>query len=280
MCSRGCAKVLLGIFNVLFFLSGILLLAFGIASIVDPEGVTRFLSHIPGVDSMVIIINIPDVIISSAVFMIVLGSLMFVFGFLGCVGAWCSVKPVLFFYWLLLLVLILAEVALIIYAAVMPEAAKTRISDVMYTSLHQDFEPVSINATAVTLPSDVVALSWVSMQFEVGCCGVHNSTDYENFSWNNTFYIPQHTVAKVPPSCCVTRSKDVPKSTSEFVDLSQCLNGVDYYHKNGCHMAVVDLARQYSYIPIGICSCVIAIEFVCMMAAIFLWRSKDDSPKV
>jgi hypothetical protein len=119
------------------------------------------------------------------------------------------------------------------------------------------------------------------MQFEVGCCGVVNSTDYDGtrFHWNSTFFWNSSVSiqAKVPPSCCVTLDKNVPKTTDEFVDLHACLTGVGVFHNTGCHHAVGDLARQYSYIPIGICCAVIAIEIVCMMAAIYLWRSKSDN---
>jgi hypothetical protein len=288
MCSKAVAKIVLFVFNILFFVSGILLLSFGIAGIANPDGVTGFLSHVPGVDSMAVVINIPEVILSSAICMIVLGSIMLVFGFLGCAGAACEFKPLLFSYWILLALLIIAQISLIIYAAVSPQNAEYQIQKIMYTSLHKNFDPVYISASqkTVTLPSNLAAVSWVSMQFEVKCCGVANYTDYENFYWNNTFTVPvggasQTIQAKVPPSCCtLSQTNIVPKSSTDFVDLQQCLEALKDFNTVGCYKAVTQLAKQYSYIPIGICSVVIGIEAVCMAMAIYLWRFHKAPGKV
>jgi hypothetical protein len=281
-----CSRILLVVFNTLFFACGALLLSFGIAGIADPAGVAGFISSVPGVKSMAVVIDIPAVIVSSAVFMIVLGSIMLVFGFLGCAGAACTVKPLLFFYWFLLILIILAEIALIIYAAVSPSLAQNQIKNVMYTSLHDNFATVTLNVQnkTVTLPSNIVSVAWVSMQFEVPCCGVTNYTDYENFVWNRTYTLiigsaPVTINATVPPSCCTLNQKTVPKSMTDFVDLPGCLQGQVAYNQVGCYKAVYSLAQEYSYIPIIICSIVIAIEVVCMIAAIHLWRMKAVSEK-
>jgi|SRR6218665_737911 len=75
---------------------GVLLLAFGILGAANPRALTQFLNGIPGVVHTSEIINIPETIVASSVFMIILGSVMLVFGFLGCAGAWCMVKWMLF----------------------------------------------------------------------------------------------------------------------------------------------------------------------------------------
>jgi hypothetical protein len=281
--------VLLCIFNLLFFVAGALLLAFGITGIANPTALTKFITSIPGVSNMSSVINIPQVIVSSAIFMIVLGSVMLVFGFLGCAGAMCDHKALLFLYWFLLILIICAEIALIIYAAVAPSMAETQIKTAMYGSLHKNFEPVSIDGTVVTLPSNVVAVAWVSMQFEVACCGVNNASDFTQFQWNNTFVIGQTIINAVyPPSCCAINTKNiVPTNTSSFLALTDCLNGLNGlngqpnpYNNVGCYNAVSKLAVQYSYIPIIICACVIVIEVVAMAAAIYLWRTKSEASKM
>jgi hypothetical protein len=285
MCSRGCSKVLLFIFNILFFFCGVLLLSFGIAGVANPIQLTGFLARVPGVTSMAIVINIPQIIVSCAIFMIVLGSIMVVFGFLGCAGAACSSKPLLFFYWLLLVLVILAELALIIYAAVSPATAQENIKAVMYKSLRDNFGTVSLGwgNNTVTLPANIISLSWVSMQFEVECCGVNNYTDYETFKWNNTFKMEngQSLEAKVPPSCCTLKQKSVvPRSTDDFVNLPSCLDTINSFSAVGCYAAVRKLAMTYFYIPIGICCAVIVVEIICMAAAIHLWRTNDEKKQI
>jgi len=288
MCSRGLNRILLTVFNTLFFIGGVLLLAFGIAGIADPSGVAGFIARVPGVASMAMIINIPDVIVSCAVYMIVLGSLMLVFGFLGCGGALLQSKPLLFFYWIFLIGLIAAQVALIIFAAVSPSQSQYYVQQLMITSLHKNYQPVYISPgnKTVTLPSNVVSVAWVSMQFEVQCCGVYNYTDYQNFNWNNTFQVPygnsyQTIVAKVPPSCCdLNTGSNVPQSTADFTNLPACLKLQSNYVTVGCYKAVSDLLKEYSTIAIAICSCVIVVELGAMFAAIYLWRTDDKrAPK-
>lgn len=59
----------------------------GLAS---PQTLTYLLDLIPGVSYVATIIDIPQLLINSAVYMIILGSLMVVFGFAGCYGIMCS----------------------------------------------------------------------------------------------------------------------------------------------------------------------------------------------
>jgi len=290
MCSRAIAKILLFVFNLLFFTCGVLLLSFGIAGIADPNGLAGFIASIPGVRNMLLVINIPVVILNSAIFMIVLGSILILFGFLGCAGAGCLLKPLLFFYWLLLLLVLLAEIALIIYAAVSPSKAEAQVQNLMYVSLEKNFNPVTIGGEnrSVTLPTNLVSVAWVSMQFQVPCCGVYNYSDYSQqlFQWDNRYTVYngnqlQTIIAKVPPSCCAVTSKSdsLPSNTTLFVNLPECLQGFSAYNTQGCYKAVSQLVTQYSYIPIGICIAVIIFEAVCITCAIYLWRTNDAAKK-
>jgi len=269
---------MLFIFNVLFFAGGCVLLAFGIAAVVDPQGLAEFIWRVPGVDSMVNVINIPELIVSSGIYMIVLGSVMLGFGFLGCAGACLMSKPILFFYWLLLIGVIIAEIVLIVLAAVNPSATEQEIQKFMLNSLTTNFEAVKLVAgnSSLTLPANVVALSWVGMQFEVGCCGAYNYTDYQKFNWTNEYTVNGETIrAKVPPSCCTLDKKYNPKEPTSFVDLPVCLKGDNAYNSEGCYKAVMNLAVRYSYVPIIICACVLVIEVLCLATGIYLWRAHD-----
>lgn len=277
---RPCARIILITFNFLFFICGALLLAFGIVGIADPHGLTRFISGIPGVEQTSNIINIPETIVGSAVFMIILGGIMLVFGFFGCVGAWCMAKWMLFIYWFVLVLILLAEVALIIVAAVSPGKVESHAKDSLFTSLKKDFSPVSIHGKNITLPSNVVAVAWVSLQFEVGCCGANNFSDYDrpDFRWNNTFVLEngEQIFARMPPSCCkLTKAKELPTSTDAFEDLRSCLIGHSAYNQVGCYKSVSELMVKYNYVPIIIAAIVIFIELVAIIAAIYLWKSND-----
>jgi hypothetical protein len=155
----------------------------------------------------------------------------------------------------------------------------------MYKSLTTNFDTVSIGLgnNTVTLPGNIMSVAWSSMQFEVACCGVNNYTDYANFNWNRTFTVKSSdgspmTIqnAVVPPSCCTLNQKNVvPKTTDDFADLPNCLQGGGNYNAVGCYSAVRSLAVTYFYIPIGICIAVIIVEIICMSMAIYLWRTNE-----
>lgn len=77
--------------------NGALLLSFGIVGVANPTALANCIWWIPGVTQMAVVIDIPSVVVSSSVFMIVLGSIMLAFGFLGCAGVAFSSKWMLFF---------------------------------------------------------------------------------------------------------------------------------------------------------------------------------------
>lgn len=277
------ARITLFVFNFLFFVCGVLLLSFGIVGIVNPTALTNCVSWVPGVQQMAVIIDIPSVIVSSAVFMIVLGSFTMVFGFLGCGGIVFSAKWMLFFYWVFLAILMTLEFILLIFAACNPDKVAASTQLIMLKSLQKKFQPVSFTGKEIKMPSDVVALSWVSMQFEVGCCGVYNYTDYQTFTWNNTIVLPSKAsvVAKIPPSCCTIHGeKRTPLNTDAFINLNSCIVlGESFFNKKGCYTCVHDLIVEYSYVPIGICVASIVVESVALAMAVYLWKMKDKTPK-
>lgn len=280
---RPCARFILITFNILFFICGALLLAFGIVGISDPASLTKFVSGIPGVQQASTLIDIPATIVSSAVFMIILGSIMLIFGFFGCVGAWCMAKWMLFIYWFVLVLVLLAEVALIIVAAVSPAKVEGHVKEGLFKSLDEKFEPVSFRGNNVTLPSNVYAIAWVTLQFEVGCCGAYNYTDYQRIDWNKTITFPNgdKVVAVLPPSCCKLKTPhQIPTSMSDFEDLQSCLRQGDHYNTEGCYKGVTELAVKYNYAPIIIAAIVIFIELVAIIAAVYLWRSNDKQKMV
>lgn len=274
------ARVVLFTSNFIFFISGVLQLSFGIVGIANPEALANFIYWIPGVQSVAVIVNVPELVVSSSTYMIVVGSCLVVFGFLGCAGVVFNSKWMLFLYWVLLSILLLVEISLLIFAAVNPSLMQAEVQAVMYRSLHKHFAPVSLGYRHVLLPSHIVAVAWVSMQFEVGCCGVMNYTDYQTFHWNNSVEMPgggDFIDAVVPPSCCKLRGNtDVPKEADEIADLKQCLLALgDAYYIGGCYFTVQDLMVQYSYVPIGLCCSVIVVQCVAIAMAIYLWKSKE-----
>lgn len=281
MCSKTIAKLVLIVTNLILFVAGGVLLGFGIAALVSPQELQKFISQIPNVDSFSNVIDPSSLMTSNAKFMIVVGAIIFFFSFLGCAGAMCEVKWMLFLYWISIVVLIILQLALIIFAAVSPSTLRDKTTTLMkekWTSYQP--EKFHENGT-LRLPTDAVSLSWVAIQFKLGCCGISNYTDYNGLKWDRTYVYDKQTIeAVVPPSCCILEKKDIP--TSELPEdykkhLPECLKGSTMYiNHNGCAAAVEELIVKYNYVPIIVCCVVILFELLAVACAVYLWRSTDS----
>ena len=155
--TKGCAKLIVGGLNCIFFLLGVAVLAVGVygwllyddhLSILEGSNdVNTELSELP-----------VQVAGHTAVALIVIGAFVLVLAFFGCCGAMKESKCLLFFYWLVLLLLIVGELTAAGFAY---KAAKA-------SDLEDDFRQGWTNANA-TWRTDV--------QDSFQCCGFSNSTD-------------------------------------------------------------------------------------------------------
>jgi len=291
-CSDALIKVIMVITNLIFLIASLVMLAFGITLVAAPGKILSFLES-TGLDLSVIseatggyFMNVIHYI---GIFMIVLGAIVVLLSFFGFAGACCENSCLLGVYSVILIVIVLAELALIIFAAAYPSQFRKAGGDALYDTLSKGFKSdikVS-NQTKFENSTDPVSLAWAAMQFKVECCGAKNYTDYKVFTWERCG-LPCPRSSVVPMSCCKLKEKlKFPSSEQDFVNFRTCVDSADPVSTNldGCAGKVIDDAttsiNQYSSIAIGIAAGIIGLEVILIIFSFCLCcRSKRGGRNV
>ncbi|XP_032834022.1 tetraspanin-4-like [Petromyzon marinus] len=163
-----CLKYLLFVFNLVFWLGGCGVLGVGIWLSITQGGVAAVSPNLP--------------LLSAANLLIALGAAAMLLGFLGCLGAIKENPCLLLTFFVLLLVVFLAEFV----GGVLFFVYQGKIEDWAQDDLRQGLHLYGTEGN-VGLTN-----AWNTLHSEVGCCGVHNHTD-----WFAVF-----GERRVPDSCC------------------------------------------------------------------------------
>jgi len=180
----GCVKYTMFFFNFIFWLMGLLLIGIGIYAIMDKwsSGEAFKLN------------TIFDVIFNVGFLLLLIGVVVFIVSFAGCIGALRENMCLLRFYSLCLLLFFLAEMTVIalgfIYPHKLTEFLEKELSQKLIQSYRDDLDFQNI-------------IDLIQQDFE--CCGL-SSFGYED--WNNNEYFncteenPSVERCGVPYSCC------------------------------------------------------------------------------
>jgi tetraspanin-33 len=180
----GCVKYTMFFFNFIFWLMGLLLIGIGIYAIMDKwsSGEAFKLN------------TIFDVIFNVGFLLLLIGVVVFIVSFAGCIGALRENMCLLRFYSLCLLLFFLAEMTVIalgfIYPHKLTEFLEKELSQKLIQSYRDDLDFQNI-------------IDLIQQDFE--CCGL-SSEGYED--WNNNEYFncteenPSVEKCGVPYSCC------------------------------------------------------------------------------
>jgi hypothetical protein len=266
-------KLLIFTVGFVLWVSGVLLIVFGSIALASPDTIISLLNLIDGVSYVTSIFDVMPLFEGVAIFMIVLGSFLFVVGAVG--GGVLRMKKVRFGYIAGMTCAILTEIALIIYACVYPGTTKDWIQEQMKGTL-PSFESVQIkNSTGDIMYADVttdtVAYGWQHLQFQTQCCGVLSPMDFKGYSqWerNYTVYGAVYNVT-FPPSCCTVQSTFVgqaPTNVKQLTDYAACFRATEmdarYISDQTCTDVVMRMLWEFNYISIIIASCLIATELI------------------
>jgi len=161
-----CVKYLLFVFNFLFLLAGLALIVVGA------------LAHVQVTKS-----GFSDSGAGAGIFIIVIGSIVFLVSFFGCAGAINNNHCMVVTFGVLLLVILLAQIAAVIAGFLLKDKLTMHLMEEMLDSQKK-------------YPSDFDdARSWNETQRLLKCCG---SSGYR--SWNESAILNQTN--SVPDSCC------------------------------------------------------------------------------
>jgi CD63 antigen len=211
-----CIKYLLFVFNLLFLLCGLALIVVG--AIVQVQTKDTFNGSAS----------------SAGIFLIVVGSLIFIVCFFGCAGAINNNYCMVVTFGVLLLLILLAEVAAIITGFVLKDKVNDAIMEEMIKNQREyDNDPETI-----------ATRTWNQTQIDLECCG---TTDY--MSWNVSEKMRQ--TQSVPDSCC--------KSFSVGCGYGKLSPGhKDVFYEKGCHETLMEFLHKY-LIAVGIVAAVVAV---------------------
>ena len=273
-CGAKMIKVVLILFNFLFFLLGIAILAIGIYVLVDPS--FKQIKNIANSDVIDLAsksgINLTYIDKCGIAFCI-FGGFMFAISFLGCCGAMRHIKCLLGMYSTILLVLLLAEIGMGIFAAVYSAKLKDLLVPLLRQSIKDQYMGDMSNKT-------LTSVAWDAVNFNFECCGASNASDFDQLNnvWTERFG------AQLPRSCCKFKNRKtdwsgvIPNITTEngYPECPTAPNINNSYVSIGCYDRIKGLIDQYSVIVIAVA---IGIGLILLMGVIFgffLCKKVDD----
>ncbi|KAG8534474.1 hypothetical protein GDO81_019426, partial [Engystomops pustulosus] len=162
-------------------LAGGTLLGVGIWVSVDSGSFLKIFGALPD--------NVAAQFVNVGYFLIAIGALLVILGFLGCCGAQKESKCLLITFFSIVLIIFIAEVAGAVVALVYSSVAESFLTSVLTPVLKNDYGQ-----------NPEVTKIWNNTMTEFKCCGLSNYTDFDNsafLSKNNGIY---------PSQCCKNSS--------------------------------------------------------------------------
>jgi len=213
-CSGSCMKYLLFFFNFIFWCVGAAILAVGIWAKVDPA-VTEYIG---------ITIDDSTSYDIAIILLICVGAFIFLLGFLGCCGACKESSCMLGTFAVLLTILVLVQIVAAILVAVFQSDVNDSIQEVMLEQIKENY-----------FVDDGITKAWDRMQSDLECCGVSNSSNWDNSAWQNN----KTNLDLVPYSCCDGKSGG-----------DDCLKTAAY--SEGCYDKMLDWINEHAAIIMGV----------------------------
>ncbi|NXQ82242.1 TSN1 protein, partial [Nyctibius grandis] len=230
-------KVMMILFNLAIFLGGGTLLGVGIWVSVDGQS---FLDIFGAVSSSVLqVVNV-------SYFLIVIGAILLVIGFLGCCGAQKESKCLLMMFFSVVLIIFIAEIAAAVVALVYTGLAEMLLTAVVTPLLKEKYgEDMSLTHI------------WNVTMREVHCCGLNNYTDFTDSPW----YKEQKTY----PEPCLVRAL-LPLTTPHPCG---CL-------LQGCFDQILEEIKTNSGVVGGVAAGIAALEIAAMVVSMYLYCQLDQ----
>jgi len=186
-----------------------------------------------------------------SLFVIIVGAVVAIVGLLGCMGACLKKNGILNFYFLIVLVTLVLQVALIIFTILKKDAVIAQVTE----AVTETFNAVN-DGTATD--KEKQATSYLESAAE--CCGLTGPA-----FWTDT--ADAQTTGMVPAGCCKGYEADatvVPAWTCALADA----------YTAGCLEAAPDMIKDNAWTLLIIVIIIMVVEIVCMLAACY--SKKND----
>lgn len=217
-----CIKYLMFFFNALFWLSGLALIIVG--AIVK----SKYGSYLTFADNKYA---------DAAIFLIIVGVIVFIVAFLGCCGAikesYCMVTT----FAVLMVIIFILEIA----AGALGFAYRKKVVDIADKALKKGLSKYHSEKGAKDF------FNWLQKDFK--CCGIDSSGDWKNSNATG------NSTAGVPSSCCKTDNSN-----------ADCVKKADNIYTSGCKKSFQDFVNG-KLVLIG--AIALAIAFIQILGIIF-----------
>ncbi|KAM6128662.1 tetraspanin-1 [Phoenicopterus ruber ruber] len=229
-------KVMMILFNLAIFLSGGTLLGVGIWVTVDGKS---FVDIFGAVSSSVLqVVNV-------GYFLIVIGSILLVIGFLGCYGAQKESKCLLMMFFSVVLIIFIAEIAAAVVALVYTGLAETLLTSVVTPLLKKKY---GSDKTFTEI--------WNTTMQQVHCCGLNNYTDFTDSPW--------HQETKTYPVPCCKNKQPCNETVAAASEIP------------GCFDKILEDIKTNSGVVGGVAAGIAALEIAAMAVAMYLYCRLDQ----
>ncbi|CAM2119139.1 unnamed protein product [Caretta caretta] len=228
-------KVMMILFNLAIFLGGGALLGVGIWVAVDGSS----FSSIFGSSSALQFVNV-------SYFLIIIGAILVVLGFLGCCGAQKESKCLLIMFFSIVLIIFIAEIAAAVVALV-------------YTSLAENILQTTVTPTLKNQYGKVTEVTqiWNTTMSKVKCCGLMNYTDF-----TDSYYYKEHG-DMYPPFCC--------NSVNALCNETEAHNS----KLPGCFQQLLNDVRKNAGVVGGVAVGICVLEIAAMVVSMYLYCQLD-----
>ncbi|XP_051996031.1 tetraspanin 35 [Xyrauchen texanus] len=232
----GFLKAMMFLFNGVIFLAGAAILGVGIWVKVDSGSVLNFMQKIDGAPGEL------GQLLNVGYLLIAVGALLLILGFLGCCGAVKESRCMLLLFFVIILIVFIAEVAgAIVLLVFKPLAASLiqKLGDAAVKNIKKDYG----NNT------DITGL-WNTTMSTLKCCGFYNYTDFTG----SPFVVK---TSMYPDQCCNTSPCSAINANNSKVP--------------SCFDALKKLIDDNAVVIIGVALGIGALELAAMIVSMTLY---------
>ncbi|XGW32974.1 hypothetical protein V3C99_017467 [Haemonchus contortus] len=268
----GCVKTLRSlvfIFNLLFWIAGIVTIGLGLWLLWDPVASEFFALHSAHHGSFRIV----------GWLLLAAGAIITFVGCCGCCGAWKMNQCALLGFFTILVIVFCLELAAAYIAYNKQETIREYIESSMYDTIRNRYASDTNYKTAFD-----------SIQQELECCGVKSYTDWLGASWDKKASHSTDTsetriehgigaigggrgngYGRVPTSCCNEHGKETyPTNCGTSFTHAPLDTYLEFLHEKGCADALYDSVYRHLDIVIAVCVIVGALQLLGMVLSMIL----------
>uniref|UniRef100_A0A8C9RLG6 Tetraspanin n=1 Tax=Scleropages formosus TaxID=113540 RepID=A0A8C9RLG6_SCLFO len=229
MCCSGFLRTVMIVFNAIIFLAGNIILGLGIWVKVESESLVKVLWNTEDTPEGA------NPVFHMGYLLIAVGAVLLVMGFLGCCGAMKESPCMLLLFFVIVLLIFIAEVA----GVVMIFIFNTRVKHA-YTYIIRE--------------GGLYVCIFSLCPFQLNCCGFYNYTDFTGSPFNNM------TAGRYPDTCCLNSPCTLENSRNKVP---------------GCYPKLVDLLESNAVIVGAVATGIAALEIAAMVVSVTLYRKSS-----